>query len=480
MARDNRFFIGIGRSDTEELLFLCPGDFFWKSFGVKRRQFVVTSLVAGLPFISRSEARYLEPGDEEFDESRKLFNSDLSPIPAFIAGCRSEAEVAAAIGFAREKGIAVSIKSGGHCFLGTSMSEGSLVVDLSKMSQRVYLPKTGRLVAGPGVKLGQLYDHLLPHGRILPAGSCSGVGLGGLTLGGGYGLFARQWGLTCDHLVRVRMVDGRGQVVDSGDDPDLLWAFRGGGNGNFGVVISMEFETRPAPKTLGAQRFIATGLRAPRARQMMKDWFQMAGELPDPIFSAFVFNGTQISVLLTSSYATSGRSFQKAAGSLAKAGFTPKLPTNSKIAKALTRYYGEAGPLPFYNVSGGYYRGYEDLEGSAELIAERVIGTPGLIFQVNTLGGAITRGPESAYPHREFPFMGEIQAYWSKASQRDRLIGTVTELRQGIGAKAHYRNYPDITLEDYRAAYYGAALPRLQELKKRYDPENVIRHAQSV
>ena len=136
--------------------------------------------------------------------------------------------------------------------------------------------------------------------------------------------------------------------------------------------------------------------------------------------------------------------------------------------------------MPFYNVSGGFYHGFDDLGGSSDLIAERVIGTPGLIFQVNTLGGAITRGPDSAYPHREFPLMGEIQAYWSKGSQRDRLVGAVTELRKRIGAKAHYRNYPDITLKDYRAAYYGASLPKLQELKKRYDPDNVIRHAQSV
>ena len=76
--------------------------------------------------------------------------------------------------------------------------------------------------------------------------------------------------------------------------------------------------------------------------------------------------------------------------------------------------------------------------------------------------------------------MGEIQAYWNRESQRDGLVAAVTELRKGIGAKAHYRNYPDITLEDYREAYYGASLTKLQELKKRYDPENLIRHAQSV
>ncbi|YCM43097.1 FAD-binding oxidoreductase [Verrucomicrobiaceae bacterium 227] len=447
---------------------------------MKRRQFLVTSLVAGLPFILKAEGRYLGPEDEGYDEARQLFNSDLTPRPAYIAKCRSEDEVQAAVIFAREKGLAVSVKSGGHCFIGSSMSEGSLVVDLAGLSQRVYLPESKRLLAGPGIKLGTLYDVLLPQGRILPAGSCAGVGLGGLTLGGGYGLFARQWGLTSDHLERVKMVNGQGGLVDSNDDPDLLWACRGGGNGNFGVVTSMEFETRPAPKTFGAQRFVATKLTPRKAIQLMRSWFAIAAELPEPMFSAFVFNGSQISILLTSSYRTTGPAFRKAAGALQKAGLIPKSATNSPIGRALKRYYGQTGPLPFYNVSGGFYHGYDDLAGSAELIAERVIGTPGLIFQVNTLGGAITRGPDSAYPHREYPFMGEIQAYWNRESQRDGLVAAVTELRKGIGAKAHYRNYPDITLEDYREAYYGASLTKLQELKKRYDPENLIRHAQSV
>ncbi|MGC6467894.1 MAG: FAD-dependent oxidoreductase [Akkermansiaceae bacterium] len=445
-----------------------------------RRRFLQTSLVAGLPFISRIKAKYLQAGNEGFDEASQLFNSDLKGRPAYVAKCRTEGEVQAAIGFAIEKALAVSIKSGGHCFIGSSMSEGSLAIDLSGMSQRVYLPDSQKLIAGPGVTLGVLYETLLKHGRMLPAGSCAGVGLGGLTLGGGYGLFARQWGLTCDHMTRVKMVNGVGEVVDSTEDPELLWACRGGGNGNFGVVTSMEFETREAPKTLGAQRFVATGLTESRVIGLMKSWFEIAATLPDPIFSAFVFNGRQISILLTSSYTTYGPAFRTAAKALSQAGFSAKSATNSPISRALKRYHGQAGPLPFYNVSGGYYHGFKDVEDASELIAEKVLKTPGLIFQVNTLGGEITRGPDSAYPHREYPFMGEIQGYWGKASQRDGLVSAVTELRQKIGAKAHYRNYPDITLEDFKVAYYGEALLRLQGLKVRYDPENLIRHAQSI
>ena len=143
---------------------------------MKRRQFVATSALAGLPFISRAESGYLKPGGVGYEAARKLFNSDLDLKPAYIAKCLSEDEVVRAVRFAREEKLAVSVKSGGHSFVGASMSEGSLVVDLGGMTQRVYLPETKRLVAGPGIKLGKLYDVLLPHGRILPAGFWSEVG----------------------------------------------------------------------------------------------------------------------------------------------------------------------------------------------------------------------------------------------------------------------------------------------------------------
>lgn len=439
-----------------------------------------TSVLAGLPFISKAEDSYLAPGSEGYDEARQLFNSDLSPKPAYIAACRSEAEVRKAVQFARDKNLAVSMKSGGHCFMGTSMSDGSLSIDLGKMSQRVYLPESERLIAGPGVKLSELYDLLLPKGRILPAGSCGGVGLGGLALGGGYGLFARQWGLTSDHMERVKMVNGQGELVDSNDDPELLWACRGGGNGNFGVVTSMEFQTRPVRTTFGTQKFVARGFSGKKAVAMMRGWFEIAAGLADPIFSGFVFNGKQITVLMTTSYTTGGPAFRRAAGAIKALGFATKGSLNSPTATALKRYYGRPDPLPFYNVSGGFYRGFGDVEKSADEIARRVMGAPGVIFQVNTLGGEITRGPDSAYPHREFPFMGEIQAYWQRKSQREGLIENVTAIRKAIGAKAHYRNYPDVTLEKPLEAYYGKSLLQLKALKVRYDPDNLFRHAQSL
>jgi FAD/FMN-containing dehydrogenase len=393
---------------------------------MKRRQFVITSLVAGLPFITRAERPYLHPGSAAYDKARQLFNSDLTCKPAYIARCRTAEDVQAALRFAREQKLTVSVKSGGHCFTGSSMADGSLSVDLSALKQHTYLPDSQRLLAGPGLPLGELYDFLLPKGRILPAGSCSGVGLGGLTLGGGYGLFSRQWGLTCDHLTRVKMVAGHGEIIDSKDDPDLLWACRGGGNGNFGIVTSMEFETRPVRDTFAAQRFVSSSFSPAKAKDLLRRWFAMAEGLADPIFSAFVFKREQISVLLTSSYTTSGKSFQRAARLLRQAGFSPKRASDAPTARALKRYYGRQQPLPFHNVSGGYYRGVDDLEPSLDFVLKTVTETPHLIFQINTLGGAIAKGPDSAYPHRAYPFLGEIQAYWQNPSQRENLIAAVT------------------------------------------------------
>ena len=437
--------------------------------------------MAGLSMTVRAEGGgFVGPGEEGYEEGRRLFNSDLDRHPVYLAKCRNEEEVGHAVAFAREKGLAISIKSGGHCFIGSSMENGSLVVDLGDMKDQVYDSESEKLQAGAGVKLGSLYARLLAHGRLLPAGSCAGVGLGGLTLGGGYGFFARQWGLTCDHLTRIKMIDGNGTLVDSDGDPDLLWACRGGGNGNFGIITSMEFTTRPAPKTFATQRFTMVGLKAKRAEEVMKAWFQITADLPEPLFCAFVFNGSQITILLTSTYQSSGSAFQKTVAALTSGGFRTKGPLNSPIAQALKRYHGEPGPLPFYNVSGGYYHGYGDIEAAAPLIMEKVLSTPGLIFQINTLGGAIVRGPDSAYPHREYGYLGEIQGYWQRASQRDNLVATVTAVRAAIGAKAHYRNYPDLGLADWESAYYGPSYARLRAIKSRFDPENLIRHAQSV
>ncbi|MCW1884108.1 FAD-binding oxidoreductase [Luteolibacter flavescens] len=451
---------------------------------VSRRTFLGLSMAA-LPAWGqvRPALRYLQPGDAGYEEARQPFNSIILLRPGRIACCRTEADVIAAVRHAKEAGLPVAIKSGGHDFHGFSLNDGGLLVELSGMAARALDAKTGHFTAGPGLKLRDCYSALIPRGRFLPAGSCGGVGLSGLTLGGGYGLFSREFGLTCDHLLSVRLVDGQGEVRDSRDEPELLWACRGGGNGNFGIVTSFTFETRAAPPTLASRKFVAKGLDARGLARCMERWFEIAAALPEPCFSAVILNGSQATVLLTSTKSADGPAFVTASKALLQAGFTSKGPLTRPFARALVTYEGRPGPLPFDNVSAGYYRGHDDLKSAAAGICETVRATPGLIFQVNTLGGAIARGPDSAYPHREFPFLGELQAYWEKGAIPAKLAAGHASVRAALeaaGIRRHYRNYPDPRLADWQTAYFPGTYERLQKLKATLDPDDRFRHPQSV
>jgi FAD/FMN-containing dehydrogenase len=297
-------------------------------------------------------------------------------------------------------------------------------------------------------------------------------------------MFARKWGLTCDHLRRVKMVDGAGVIHDSNEEPDLLWSSRGGGNGHFGIVTELTFNTRVAPAQFSSWKFRAYKLDPKRATALLEAWFEATPDLPNEAFSAWIMNGSQVTVVVI----TIGSRDQKGLMAFRRrlAGLTNKMTSGgpTSLKKALTWYYGEDGPVYFKNSSAGYYKGMDDIRSALPGIFEEVLTVPGLIFQINTLGGAIFTDVEGAYPHRAFPYLGESQAYWESASHAAVLREAIGRMRNHIaqaGVTNHYANYPDLAFADWPTAYYGAEnYARLQQLKQRYDPENRIRHPQSI
>lgn len=236
--------------------------------------------------------------DPRWEELRKGYNKRILKAPHAIALCTSTKDVAAAVTYAREHRLAVAIRSGGHSMEGFSSNDGGMVIHLGNMNG-VELRGDQSVKVGPGCKLSRLYDELLPKQRLVPAGSCGTVGIGGLTTGGGYGLFSRKYGLTCDHLLEAIVVDGQGVVRSTKDDPELLWAIRGGGAGNFAVVTEMSFRTHPAPPTMQAHHFKALRLDARRAKAILEAWFSFAQQLPVSCFSGYVLNGSTLHVLVT-------------------------------------------------------------------------------------------------------------------------------------------------------------------------------------
>ena len=194
-------------------------------------------------FADRFTGALIGAHDPRYDDARELFNSMIETRPALIAQCASAADVAAAIAFARDAGLEIAVRAGGHSVAGTSSVEGGIVIDVRPLDSIAIDPKTKRGRVGGGVTWGPFDRATQEHGLATVGGRVSTTGVAGLTLGGGSGWLERQYGLACDNLVSVDLVLADGEQVTASKDshPDLFWALHGGG-GNFGVATSFEFQ----------------------------------------------------------------------------------------------------------------------------------------------------------------------------------------------------------------------------------------------
>ena len=432
---------------------------------------------------SDEDVQFMKKEHKRFDVYRRLFNKRFNAKPHIIAVCKTELGVQKAVKYADQHGLNINIKSGGHSFEGFSLNHGGMVIDLSQMNS-LKLDNDHGLVADPAVSLAQLYHYCLPKGRLLPSGSCASVGLSGITLGGGYGLFSRQFGLTCDYLTGVRLVDVKGNVIDSDELPELLWACRGAGNGNFGVITQLRFKTVNAPTTLYQHRFRAYKLTPKKAAHLAKFWFKQCDTLPNHAFSAFVLNRDTLTIMLT---ATEHDEEMEQVLST----FNGVMDKNDRLKPdpieiGVQYYYGHNKPLFFKNISAGYYQSFKDIEACAEALFTQVADTPGAIFQINTLGGEINnmaRVEGSAYAHRNASYLAEAQCSWSSSDAEKRSMEAMKNIQNTLynnKVTQHYINYPDLNIKQYETAYYGNSYARLQQLKKELDPENRFNYEQSI
>lgn len=426
----------------------------------------------------------IDKNDKRYEDLRKGFNKRIDKFPLVIALCKTTEEVAAAVKYAKENKLAIAIKSGGHSMEGFSCNDGGMVINLLKMNKVEFL-NDHKIKAGPGCTLAGLYDSILSEGRILPAGSCATVGLGGLTLGGGYGLFSRKYGLTCDHLLEATMVDGNGNIHSTKSNPELLWALKGGNNGNFGVVTEMIFKTQPAPPTMQAHYFKSKKLDAEKAASILKTWMEIAPQLPETCFSGYVLNGSTLNIVITN-YGDNTEEMQVLMNKLAYVMDDFHSSKVGKLAKMLRNHYGSLKPVYFRNSSAGLFKSYDDVSHFIPEVFEKIISNPGMIYQVNTLGGMID-DPEyeknSSYPHRGFNFVSELQAYWYVPSGEKKLADVTKEILEisfENGVTRQYVNYCSLEFENWEIAYYDQNLSRLRKIKEMFDPDNIIRHPQSI
>ncbi len=208
--------------------------------------------------LSSFGGRLIGPDDNEYDEARALFNAMVDKRPALIVRCETPDEVAGVIRFAREHGLPLAVRGGGHNWGGLASADDGVVIDLSPMKSVTVDPKSATVRVGGGCLWKEVDAATQPHSLAVPTGIISTTGVAGLTLGGGHGYLTRRHGLTIDNLLSAEMVlaDGTKVTASAEDNPDLFWAIRGGG-GNFGVVTEFTFRAHPLETIVGGPTFWA-------------------------------------------------------------------------------------------------------------------------------------------------------------------------------------------------------------------------------
>lgn len=464
------------------------------------------------------DGRLVLPGDADYATARQLYNTRFDRLrPAAVAYAEGVEDIRECLRFARDHGVRVAIRGGGHSYAGWSSGDGRLIIDVSPLDT-VAADGRDAVDVGAGARLIGLYRTLNRAGRTVPAGSCASVGVAGLALGGGHGVTSRAYGLTCDNLMAATIVtaDGTVREVDARREPELFRALRGAGNGNFGVVTGLRFRTHPAPD-------VVTGyLTWPwaRAAAVLAAWQRWAPELPDEIWSgchlgAAPGGGGRVEPTLSVSVLSLGTEgalrntvdrLADAAGASASGVFLrPRTHLDAMLGYAGCAALGDeqcalpgatpgrsrAGTLPreTYAASSDFYDrllpGIRALIAAAEAFTRLPRGRGEATIQLTALGGAVNRvDPRAtAFVHRRSRVLAQYTAAWAPGTagraEQEWLRRTRTALRPWASGAA-YQNYTDPRLTDWRRAYYGRSADGLARLKSRYDPDRVFDFPQAL
>lgn len=450
------------------------------------------------------QGRLVLPGDPAYPSARPAFVRGLGEVlPEAVVRCADPADVAEAIAFARARGMPFALRGGGHSFAGHSSTRG-LLIDLGGLTSIAV--GAGTVTIGPGVLVGGLARRLAGHDRVVPCGWCPTVGVTGAVLGGGYGVLSRFYGLGADHLLAAEVVlaDGRTVRVDAGREPDLYWALRGAGGGNFGAVTSAVLRTRPAPA------LVSFCVRWPyhQATAVIEAWQRWAPDAADEI-NAEVALTVPDSLDEAPSVMVFGVVVGDDAASLAA--FTERIPGAETSLTPLTgraaachhTYAGEPaaedpvdppppGERPGLRVTKSEFFDHplpRDTIAAlvAGLVHARVEGQHRELELVPWRGaiGRVSRAA-TAFVHRDARFLirhAVLTGRRSTDEQRRAATRWATSswaLTHPHGSGHVYPNYPDPDLTDWEHACYGANARRLREVKQAYDPVGVFRFGQSI
>jgi FAD/FMN-containing dehydrogenase len=444
----------------------------------------------------RLRGALLRPQDPGFEQARSVWNAMIERRPAAIARCSGAADVMRGIAIARQRGIPLAVRGGGHNIAGSALCDDGLVLDLSQMRTVHVDPDRRRARVSGGAILGDFDHEAQAFGLATPLGINSTTGVAGLTLGGGFGWLSRKYGLSVDNLVSADVItaDGRRVVASSDSEPDLFWALRGGG-GNFGVVTEFEFALHPVGPEVHAGLVVYPFEQAQEVLTRYRDsiaglsdeqsvWVVLRKAPPLP-FLPPAMHGKPVVVI--AAFCTGGEQIGEA-------------------TFALARSYGQAcgehlGVMPYEQWQQAFdplltpgARNYWKSHNLAALSDDAIrilidyIGAmPGEHSEIflGLLGGQASRQPKdaTAYPHRDALWALNVHGRWTEPQDDERCIGWARDFYKACAPYAAGSVYVNFLTQDesnrIREAY-GGNYQRLLEIKRRYDPENLFRSNQNI
>ena len=416
-------------------------------------------------------------GDFGYDGARRIWNGMHDRHPALIVRPRSDADVVNAVTFAHERELLLAVKGGGHSWPGKSVADDAFMIDLSAIREVIVEPATRRARIGGGALLYDLDVATLRHNLVTTAGIVSHTGVGGLTLGGGYGRLGRKFGLTIDNLRSARIVTAKGETLRLSDDEnaDLFWAIRGGG-GNFGVVTEFEFSLHEVPPEMYGGVIV---WRLADARKVLDYYAEKS-----PGFSNEMFMGPGMTTGADGSaclaidvcYCGDPRNAEKELAPL-RAVARPLADNASRAAYLTmqTRTDGVARPGIRSYIKSGMVREF------TPALIEAMLGAfepgQGVVLNSFATGGQIAQVAETAtaWPYRKACAMVAALSFWSDASLDAARISSIRAAWSKLEPHTRGR-YANIQAEQVEAAEnFGPAYQRLSAIKKRYDPANLFR-----
>ncbi|MFF2089865.1 FAD-binding oxidoreductase [Paenibacillus sp. NPDC058174] len=442
---------------------------------------------------TRLTGRIVFPGNPSYNAARMEYNRRFSKFPRVIVFCRRTQDVINAVKWARERGIRLRVRSGRHSYEGFSSVNGGIIIDVSEMNKVKVNRKKMEATVQTGNPLARVYRKLWNKRVALPAGTAPDVGVAGLALGGGIGLLSRKYGLTCDNLKQVKMVVASGRyeaktiVANRRKHSDLLWASRGGGGGNFGVATAYTFRIRP----ISTVSIYSVKWKWADLEKVLPVWQRWSPAVTNRLTSTIEISAKQTGTIVSTGQLLGGADeLRRLIRPLLRAGTPVKVMVKTVPFIEATKFFAESdlNLEPKFKITGAYGLKPLPREG-VRIIRDYLSKAPNKHSSVwsQSLGGkgsAVSRvsPTATAYPHRKAETIYELSARWRNNGEQQRNIQWVERFRKALSpfVKGDYVNFPDLQIKNWPKAYYGVNFRRLEQVKRKYDPHNVFRFAQSI